>query len=128
MQHSGINGIKNFAIIQVAVLILIWKETSMTQSMTPLVVEAIYEKGALKLVNPLPLKENEKVRVTIEPELTWAERTAGMVPWTGDPEVLRSIIEDDEFSILEAYDHDELFRCVNQTSNPSSQFAQEDND
>jgi predicted DNA-binding antitoxin AbrB/MazE fold protein len=70
--------------------------------MIPLVVEAIYEKGTLKLANPLPLKENEKVRVTIEPEMTWAERTAGMLPWTGDPEVLREIAEDDEFGILES--------------------------
>jgi hypothetical protein len=38
--------------------------------------------------------------VTIEPALSWAERTAGMLRWTGDPEVLRRIVEDDEFGIL----------------------------
>jgi hypothetical protein len=42
------------------------------------------------------------VRITIEPELGWTERTAGMLKWTGDPEVLRRIAEDDEFSILES--------------------------
>ena len=68
----------------------------------PLTVEAIYEDGVLKPVQPLPLKEHEKVRLTIEPETTWAERTAGMLPWTGDPELLRRIAEDDEFSILES--------------------------
>jgi predicted DNA-binding antitoxin AbrB/MazE fold protein len=67
-----------------------------------LTVEAIYENGALKLAKPLPLKEHEKVRVTIESDLTWAERTSGMMPWTGDPEVLRRIAEDDEFGIMEA--------------------------
>jgi predicted DNA-binding antitoxin AbrB/MazE fold protein len=68
----------------------------------PLTVEATYENGVLKLLQPLPLKEHEKVRVTIEPELTWAERTAGMLQWTGDPDVLRRIAEDDDFSILES--------------------------
>ena len=65
-------------------------------------VEATYENGVLRPAQPLPLKEHEKVRVTIEPELTWAERTAGMLKWTGDPEVLRRIAEDDEFGILES--------------------------
>ena len=65
-------------------------------------IEATYENGVLKPAQPLPLKEHEKVRVTIEPELTWAERTAGMLKWTGDPAVLRRIAEDDEFGILES--------------------------
>jgi predicted DNA-binding antitoxin AbrB/MazE fold protein len=65
-------------------------------------VEAIYENGCLKLAQALPLKEHERVRITIEPELTWAERTAGMLQWTGDPDVLRRLAEDDEFSVLES--------------------------
>jgi predicted DNA-binding antitoxin AbrB/MazE fold protein len=65
-------------------------------------IEAIYENGVLKPTQPLALQEHEKVRITIEPDLSWAERTAGMLPWTGDPEVLRRIAEDDEFSILES--------------------------
>jgi predicted DNA-binding antitoxin AbrB/MazE fold protein len=68
----------------------------------PITVEAIYENGVLKPTGPLPLQEHEKVRLTIEPELTWAERTAGMLPWTGDPEVLRRIAKDPEFGILES--------------------------
>ncbi len=67
----------------------------------PLTVEAIHENGVLKPAQPLPLKEHETVRVTIEPEGNWVERTAGMLPWTGDPELLRRIAEDDEFSIAE---------------------------
>jgi predicted DNA-binding antitoxin AbrB/MazE fold protein len=65
-------------------------------------VETTYENGVLKLTQPLPLKEQEKIRVTIEPESSWAERTAGMLKWTGDPELLREIAEGDEFSILES--------------------------
>jgi predicted DNA-binding antitoxin AbrB/MazE fold protein len=68
----------------------------------PLTVEAIYEDGVLKPAQPLPLQEHEKVRLRIEPADSWAERTAGMLPWTGDPEVLRRLAEDDEFGILES--------------------------
>ena len=67
-----------------------------------LTVEATYENGVLTPKESLPLKEHEKVRIIIEPELGWAERTAGMLPWTGDPEILRRIAGDDEFSILES--------------------------
>ena len=42
-----------------------------------LTVEAIYENGVLKPAQPLPLKEHETVRITIEPQLGWTERTAG---------------------------------------------------
>ena len=68
----------------------------------PLTIEAIYEDGVLKPSRPLPLDEHEKVRITIEPQISWAERTAGLLKWTGDPEVLRRIAEDDEFGIHEA--------------------------
>jgi len=68
----------------------------------PLTIEAIYEDGVLKPSRPLPLEEHETVRITIEPQRSWAERTAGLLQWTGDPEVLRRIAEDDEFGIHEA--------------------------
>ncbi len=65
-------------------------------------VEAIYENGVLKPAQPLPLKEHETVRINIEPQLSWAERTAGMLKWTGDFEDLRRIVEHDEYGIREA--------------------------
>ena len=65
-------------------------------------VEAVYENGVLRPKQPLPLQENEIVRVSIESPTSWAERTAGMLTWTGDPDVLRRIAEDDEFGILES--------------------------
>jgi predicted DNA-binding antitoxin AbrB/MazE fold protein len=68
----------------------------------PLTVEAVYENGVLRPTQPLPLQEHQTVRVTIEPELSWAEQTAGLLQWTGDPEILRRIAEDDEFGILES--------------------------
>ena len=68
--------------------------------MQPLVVEATYENGVLKPSQPLPLDEHEMVQITIEPSGSWADRTAGMLKWTGDPDVLRRVAEDDEFGIL----------------------------
>ena len=59
-------------------------------------VEAIYENGVLKLERPLPLAEHEKVRVTVEPELSPARRTAGMIGWTGDVETLDRILREAE--------------------------------
>jgi predicted DNA-binding antitoxin AbrB/MazE fold protein len=64
-------------------------------------VEAIYENGVLKLDKPLPLDEHERVTIEIKPHTTLSRRTAGSIKWTGDPEVLRMIAEDPEFSVLE---------------------------
>ena len=54
----------------------------------PLTIEAIYENGVLEPIEPLPLKEHEKVTVTVQPTISLARQTAGMVPWTGDVEIL----------------------------------------
>jgi predicted DNA-binding antitoxin AbrB/MazE fold protein len=45
-----------------------------------LTVEAVYENGVLKPAQPLPLKEHEKVTITVHPGTTWVERTAGLIP------------------------------------------------
>src|SRR5262249_11884985 len=65
-------------------------------------VEAVYEGGVLKVKQPLPFAEHETVQVTVQPTISWAQRTAGLIKWKGDPEDLRRIAEDDEFSILES--------------------------
>jgi predicted DNA-binding antitoxin AbrB/MazE fold protein len=67
-----------------------------------LTVEAVYENGCLKLARPLPLKEQQKVSVTIQSALSVAEQTAGMVPWTGDMETLDHLIRDPEFGIMKS--------------------------
>lgn len=59
-------------------------------------VEATYEDGALKVAQPLPLKEHAHVRVTIEPETTWAEATYGMLGWKGTHEELERILAEAE--------------------------------
>jgi predicted DNA-binding antitoxin AbrB/MazE fold protein len=72
----------------------------------PLTIEAVYENGVLKPTQPLPLEEHQKVRVTIEPQPSWADRTAGVLHWTGDWDDLRHLAEDDEFGILESHRDD----------------------
>jgi predicted DNA-binding antitoxin AbrB/MazE fold protein len=62
-----------------------------------LTVEAIYENGVLKPAQPLPLKEQERVQVTVHTPSTWVQETAGMIKWTGDHETLRRLAEDVEF-------------------------------
>jgi predicted DNA-binding antitoxin AbrB/MazE fold protein len=72
-------------------------------------VEAVYENGTLKLAQPLPLKEQERVRVTVETQaspitsaVNRVRATAGLIGWAGDPEVFRQIAEDDAFGIMES--------------------------
>lgn len=50
-------------------------------------VEATYENGVLRPAEPLPLKEHEKVRVSVLPQISRARRTAGLMGWTGSAEV-----------------------------------------
>ena len=57
----------------------------------PITVEATYENGVLKPAQPLPLKEHEKVQVTIHPPVSRVRATAGLIGWTGDPAVVERI-------------------------------------
>ncbi|MEX0702537.1 MAG: antitoxin family protein [Planctomycetales bacterium] len=66
----------------------------------PIEVEAVYEDGVLKLDQPLPLDEHERVTVEITPKISRARRSVGLLRWTGDPEVLRRIAEDPDFGVL----------------------------
>lgn len=65
-------------------------------------IEATYENGVLKPDKPLPLRENERVKVTVEQAGTPGELTYGLIGWTGDPEVVRRIALDPEFGIQES--------------------------
>ena len=65
-------------------------------------VEATYENGVLKLDEPLPLADSERVSVTVHPKMSRARRLSGMLRWTGDPETLRKIAEDPELDVPES--------------------------
>lgn len=60
-----------------------------------IVVEATYEDGVLKPTQPLPLKEHEKVRVTVEPEMPRGQRTKVVIPCS-DPELIEQVALDKE--------------------------------
>jgi predicted DNA-binding antitoxin AbrB/MazE fold protein len=59
-------------------------------------VEAVYENGVLKPAEPLPLREHERIRITIEPRSNWVQETAGILRWTGSPEELQRFAKDPE--------------------------------
>lgn len=59
-------------------------------------VEAHYEHGILKPVRPLPLRENELVRVTVHRGTTLTEQTAGMMGWKGDAQALERLLAENE--------------------------------
>jgi predicted DNA-binding antitoxin AbrB/MazE fold protein len=65
----------------------------------PYNVEATYENGTLKLAQPLPLKEHERVQVTVQPLTSWVEETYGILGWTGAPEELRRLALAPEFDL-----------------------------
>jgi predicted DNA-binding antitoxin AbrB/MazE fold protein len=63
-------------------------------------IEAIYEAGVLKPLQPLPgLKERDKVRLTVEVESA-LDRLLQQ-PIEIDPAVAREIAESADFSVLE---------------------------
>jgi predicted DNA-binding antitoxin AbrB/MazE fold protein len=60
-------------------------------------VEATYENGTLKLDQALPLKEHQKVRVTVHTERSPLVQAYGIMGWTGDAETLERIALDPAF-------------------------------
>jgi predicted DNA-binding antitoxin AbrB/MazE fold protein len=52
----------------------------------PFTVEAVYENGVLKPVEPLPLKEHEQVRLTIQQGDTPLLRAYGIMGFKGTAE------------------------------------------
>jgi predicted DNA-binding antitoxin AbrB/MazE fold protein len=61
-------------------------------------VEATYENGILRPVRGLPLKDGEKVNLTIQPVGSAAKRFGGSLPWTRDPDELRRYLNDPDES------------------------------
>lgn len=65
-------------------------------------MEATYENGVLKLDGVPRLSEHERVTVTIRPQSSRTRQSYGLIGWTGDPQVLRQIAEDDECGVQES--------------------------
>jgi predicted DNA-binding antitoxin AbrB/MazE fold protein len=70
--------------------------------MMAITVEAIYENGTLKLAKPVPLREQERVKVTIHAPSTPLLDSYGIMGWTGDAGTLERIAPDPEFLPEEA--------------------------
>jgi predicted DNA-binding antitoxin AbrB/MazE fold protein len=72
-----------------------------------LTVEAVYEDGVLKLAQPLPPGEHERVQVTVEAApavkaaLDAVTRSYGLIGWTGSHEELDYLIDSIENDPLE---------------------------
>lgn len=60
-------------------------------------VEAVYENGVLKPVEPLPLKEGERVRVNIQQGDTPLLRAYGIMGFRGTAEEAEHLALDPEF-------------------------------
>ena len=56
--------------------------------------QAVYENGFLKLDEPLPLPEHERVHVTVQLQGASKGLTYGLIGWTGDPAVVERIALD----------------------------------
>ena len=65
-------------------------------------VQAIYEGGVLKVEGTLPLREHERVSLTIRPEAASATLSYGLIGWTGDPESARRVALEPEFGIAKS--------------------------
>lgn len=63
-------------------------------------IEAVYENGVLRPERPLPFKEREKVKVTVDVLPSVVKETAGMIPWAGDIEMLEALAGDPEHGVL----------------------------
>jgi predicted DNA-binding antitoxin AbrB/MazE fold protein len=59
-------------------------------------IEATYEQGTLKLDSPLPLADNQRVRITVHLPGSRARQSAGLVPWNGSLEDLEYLAESPE--------------------------------
>jgi predicted DNA-binding antitoxin AbrB/MazE fold protein len=66
-----------------------------------LTVEAVYENGVLKPTQPLPLKEHERVQITIEMPPLDILQAHGIIGWKGDHETLERILAEAEEELEE---------------------------
>jgi predicted DNA-binding antitoxin AbrB/MazE fold protein len=58
-------------------------------------IEAVYENGALKLPHELPLRQGQKVTITIHVPETAGQRLRGLIQWKGSEEDLDYLLGPD---------------------------------
>lgn len=55
-------------------------------------IEAVYENGVLKLDRPLPLQEQQRVKLTVQVPGSRARQSYGLIPWKGDDKDLEYLL------------------------------------
>jgi predicted DNA-binding antitoxin AbrB/MazE fold protein len=65
-------------------------------------VDAVYVNGVLKLAQPLPLPEQQRVRVTVQIKPSRVRQAYGLLGWKGDAEVVRQAALSPELGIEES--------------------------
>jgi len=66
-------------------------------------IEATYENGTLKLDGPLPFKEHERVRVSVQAQPSGTIMQAyGIIGWKGDHATLERFARDPELDPQES--------------------------
>lgn len=58
-------------------------------------IEAVFEKGAIKPLEPLALSESQKITVTIETTESRVASTKALIK--ADPDVVRQVAESDDY-------------------------------
>lgn len=75
------------------------------------VFEAVSEIGVLRPDRPLPLAENQRIKVSVDlpvpvhpvdSDVEFINATSGMLGWTGDAATVERIAMDPEFGIRES--------------------------
>jgi predicted DNA-binding antitoxin AbrB/MazE fold protein len=66
-----------------------------------LTVEAVYENGCLKLAEPLPFPEHERLQVTVCKKTSVVQQTYGILGWTGDAETFDRLLAEAELDAEE---------------------------
>jgi predicted DNA-binding antitoxin AbrB/MazE fold protein len=64
-------------------------------------IDAVVENGLLRPTQPLPLNENQQVRVTIQPKENWVQESYGLCGWRGDVAELRRLALSPDFDLEE---------------------------
>jgi predicted DNA-binding antitoxin AbrB/MazE fold protein len=70
-------------------------------SVMTITVEATYENGVLKPSQPLPLKERERVQVTVCRPSSVADETYGIIGWSGDADTFTRLLQEADADGLE---------------------------
>lgn len=65
-------------------------------------IEATYQNGVLKPDTPLPIQDNQRVRLTIHETTGRARRNYGLMGWKGDAKTIEKLAMDPEFGIQES--------------------------